>query len=58
MTVFRVSVILSCIPITPTAIDAFLKVLELLPLDRFAVQQQLKSKKKCHLMFSVENLLM
>ena len=60
--VFRVSVSLPCIPITPISIDTFLKVLELLPLEslsaileyRFALQQQQKSKKMCHLMFSVE----
>ena len=61
-TVFRVSVALPCIPITPISIDTFLKVLELLPLEslsaileyRFAFQQQPMSKKIYHLMFSVE----
>ena len=62
MTVFRVSIALPCIPITPISSDTCLKVLELLPLEslsaileyRFALQQQQKSKKMCHLMFSVE----
>ena len=62
ITVFRVSVALPCIPIAPVSTDTFLKVLELLPLEslsaileyRFALQQQQKSKKMCHLMFSVE----
>ena len=51
-----------CIPITPISTDTFLKVLELLPLEslstileyRFALQQHQKSKKMCHLMFSVK----
>ena len=62
LTVFRVSVSLPSMPITPISIHTFLKVLELLPLEslsaileyRFALQQQQKSKKMCHLMFSVE----
>ena len=62
ITVFRVSVALPCIPITPISIDTFLKVLVILHLEslsaileyRFALQQQQKSKKMCHLMFSVE----
>ena len=62
ITVFRVSVPLPCIPITQISIHTFLKVLELLPLEslsamleyKFALQQQQKSKKMCHLMFSVE----
>ena len=49
-----VSLELPCIP---------MKVLELFPLERlsaileymFALQQQEKSKKMCHLMFSVDN---
>ena len=64
MTIFRVSVALPCIPITPISSDTFLKVLELLPLEnlsaileyRFALQQQQKSKKMCHLVFSVEKI--
>ena len=66
ITVFRVSVALSCIPITPISIDTFLKVLELLPLEslsaileyRFALQKQQKSKKMFHLMFSVEKKML
>ena len=62
ITVFRVSVPLPCIPITPISIHTFLKVLELLSLEslsaileyKCALQQQQKSKKMCHLMFSVE----
>ena len=61
ITVFRVSVALLCIPIIPISIDTFLKVLELLSLEyieeyRFALQQQQKSKKICHFMFSVEQI--
>ena len=62
ITVFRVSVPLPCIPVTPISIHTFLKVLELLPSEslsailqyRFALQQQQKSKKMCDLIFSVE----
>ena len=61
ITVFRVSVALPCTPITPISIDTVLKVLELLLLEslssileyRFALQQQQKSKKMCHFMFSL-----
>ena len=61
ITVFRVSVALSCTPITPMSIDTVLKLLELLPLEslstileyRFALQQQQKCKKMCHFMFSL-----
>ena len=64
ITVFRVSVALPYIPIIPISIDTFLKVLELHPLEslpaileyRFALQQQQKSKKICHFMFSVEQI--
>ena len=58
----HVSVALPCIPITLISIDTFLKVPELLPLESlsaileymFALPQQQKSKKMCHLMFSVK----
>ena len=61
ITVFRVSLALPCTPITPISIDTVLKLLELLPLEslstileyRFALQQQQKSKKMCHFMFSL-----
>ena len=61
ITVFRVSVAFPCTPITPISIDTVLKVLELLPVEnlstileyRFALQQQQKSKKMCHFMFSL-----
>ena len=51
----------SCTPITPISIDTVFKLLELLPLEslstileyRFALQQQQKSKKMCHFMFSL-----
>ena len=64
ITVVRVSLGLSCIPITPISVDTFLKVLELLPLEslsaiqeyRFALQEEEMSKKMCHLMFSVEKI--
>ena len=61
ITVFRVSVALPYTPITPISIDTVFKMLELLPLEilstileyRFALQQQQKSKKMCHFMFSL-----
>ena len=64
ITVFRVSVALPCIPIIPISTDTFLKVLELLHLESlpaileygFALQQQQKSKKICHFIFSVEQI--
>ena len=60
--VFHVSEALPCIPIIPISAETVLKVLELLPLESlsaileymFALQQQEKSKKMCHLMFSIE----
>ena len=61
ITVFRVSVALPCTPITLISVYTVLKVLELLPLEnlstileyQFALQQQQKSKKMCHFMFSL-----
>ena len=61
ITVFRVSVALPCTLITPISTDTVFKLLELLPLEslstileyRCALQQQQKSKKMCHFMFSL-----
>ena len=61
ITIFRVSVGLPCTPITPILVDTVLQVLELLPPEslstileyRLAFQQQQKSKKMCHFIFSL-----
>ena len=60
--VFGVSVALPCIPITPISVETVLKMLELLSFESlspileymFALQQQERSKKMCHLIFFVD----
>ena len=52
--VFRVSVALPCIPITPISKLLPLGSLSAILEYMFALQQQEKSMKMCHLSFSVE----